>query len=91
MNEAWTYSKSIESSIKDSHAIIILTDWSEFKNLEWDLLFKKMQRPAWIFDTRYIVDAKILQKIGFICIYLHTNSHEVRFLIVRVRHVFRLC
>ena len=65
MNEAWTYSKSIESSIKDSHAIIILTDWSEFKNLEWDLLFKKMQRPAWIFDTRYIVDAKILQKIGF--------------------------
>ena len=65
MNEAWTYSKSIESSIKDSHAIIILTDWSEFKNLEWDLLFKKMKRPAWIFDTRYIVDAKILQKIGF--------------------------
>ena len=64
-NEGWTYSKSIESSIKDSHAIIVLTDWSEFKNLEWDLLFKTMQRPAWIFDTRYIFDVKILQKIGF--------------------------
>ena len=61
----WSYADSIEKAINDSHAIIILTDWSEFKDLKWNLLFKKMKRPAWIFDTRYIINVKYLEKIGF--------------------------
>ena len=55
---------SLENAIEDSHAIIILTEWEEFLNLEWDLLVKKMNRPPWIFDTRSIVNIQEAEKSG---------------------------
>ncbi len=63
--DKWFYANSIENSIDDSHAIVILTEWKEFTNLEFDLLFKKMKRPAWIFDTRSIIDILKAKRAGF--------------------------
>ena len=56
---------SIESAIDGSYAAIILTEWEEFKQAKWDLLFKKMKRPAWIFDTRSMIDVRMAEEIGF--------------------------
>tara|TARA_A100001035_G_C27770096_1_gene495861 strand:+ start:406 stop:1827 length:1422 start_codon:yes stop_codon:yes gene_type:complete len=56
---------SIESAIDGSYAAIILTEWEEFKQAKWDLLFKNMKRPAWIFDTRSIIDVRMAEEIGF--------------------------
>ena len=56
---------SIESAIDGSYAVIILTEWEEFKQAKWDLLFKKMKRPAWIFDTRSMIDVRMAEEIGF--------------------------
>ena len=56
---------SIESAIDGSYAVIILTEWEEFKQAKWDLLFKKMKRPAWIFDTRSMIDVQMAEEIGF--------------------------
>ena len=53
---------SIEIAIKDS-AIIILTEWEEFKNIDWEFFIKNMKKPSWIFDTRSIVNKKA--KNGF--------------------------
>ena len=57
--------ESIESAIDGSYAVIILTEWEEFKQAKWDLLFKKMKRPAWIFDTRSMIDVRMAEEIGF--------------------------
>ena len=63
--EIWINSESVDQAIQDSHAIIILTEWSEFKEIKWENFLKKMSRPAWIFDTRSIVNVELMKKAGF--------------------------
>ena len=64
--EIWINSESLDHAIQDSHAIIILTEWSEFEEIKWDKFFKKMAKPAWIFDTRSIINVDLAKKAGFI-------------------------
>jgi len=59
------YERSIEKTAEDAHAILILTEWKEFFNINWDLLIEKMKRPAWIFDTRSIIKTNDAKKSGF--------------------------
>ena len=48
-----------------SDAIIVLTDWDEFKYLDWQNIFEVMRKPAWIFDSRVFLDKQYLENIGF--------------------------
>ena len=57
----WVKSDSIESAIKDSHAIILLTEWDEFKNIALEYFIKTMKKPSWIFDTRLLVNVENAQ------------------------------
>ena len=51
---------------KNSHAIAILTEWDEFKGYDWEKIYASMNKPAFIFDGRNILDKTKLEKIGFI-------------------------
>jgi UDPglucose 6-dehydrogenase len=51
---------------KNAHAIAILTEWDEFKSYDWIRIFNEMQKPAFIFDGRNILDGNELTKIGFV-------------------------
>lgn len=51
---------------KDSHAIAVLTEWDEFKNYDWEKIYNEMQKPAFVFDGRNVLDGKKLAEIGFI-------------------------
>ena len=51
---------------KNSHAIAILTEWDEFKTYDWKKIYESMNKPAFIFDGRNILDKVKLEKIGFI-------------------------
>ena len=51
---------------KNSHAIAILTEWDEFREYDWEKIYKSMKKPAFIFDGRNILDKTKLEKIGFI-------------------------
>ena len=64
-NIQWTKTDSVQDAVKDCHAIIILTEWEEFDKIDWGSLIKKMKRPAWIFDTRSVVDVSKAEKAGF--------------------------
>lgn len=46
-------------------AILLVTEWDEFKRLDYDIIYKKMRKPALIFDGRNILDHQRLFKIGF--------------------------
>ena len=48
-----------------SHAICILTEWDEFKTLDYTKIYEKMSKPAFLFDGRNILDHEGLRKIGF--------------------------
>ena len=53
------------TAMEGVHAIAVLTEWDEFKTYDWKRIYKNMQKPAFVFDGRNILDRQILEKIGF--------------------------
>ncbi len=53
------------SAMEDAHAVAIITEWDEFKELDWAKVYDEMLKPAFVFDGRNILDRKELKKIGF--------------------------
>lgn len=51
---------------KDAHGVCIVTEWDEFRFLDYQRIYDNMQKPAFIFDGRNIVNVEQLRKIGFI-------------------------
>lgn len=51
---------------KDAHAIAVLTEWDEFKKYDWQKIYDAMQKPAFVFDGRNILDGKKLKALGFV-------------------------
>ena len=49
-----------------AHAIAILTEWDEFKSYDWKKIYDNMQKPAFVFDGRNLLDGAKLREIGFI-------------------------
>ena len=56
---------SAEDACLEAHAIVLLTDWDEFKSLNYTKIYQKMSKPAFIFDGRNLLNLKDLRKIGF--------------------------
>lgn len=50
---------------KDAHAIVISTEWDEFKYYDWNKIFNDMNKPAFLFDGRNILNHSELRRIGF--------------------------
>jgi UDPglucose 6-dehydrogenase len=48
-----------------AHAIAVLTEWDEFKAYDWQKIYDNMNKPAFIFDGRNLLDKEALTKIGF--------------------------
>jgi UDPglucose 6-dehydrogenase len=51
---------------KNAHAIAVLTEWDEFAHYDWQQLYDGMQKPAFVFDGRNILDGEALKAIGFV-------------------------
>ena len=47
---------SYEELANGADAILILTEWNEFKKIQWSKISKLMRKPSWIFDCRDIID-----------------------------------
>ena len=52
-------------AVKDAHAIAVLTEWDEFKTYDWQRIYNSMNKPAFIFDGRNLLDKQALETIGF--------------------------
>ena len=64
-NEKILISDTALKAAEKADAIIIITEWEEFKDLDWSEIYNVMSKPAWIFDTRIIIDKNYLNNIGF--------------------------
>ena len=58
-------SDSALKAAQQADAILVLTDWEEFKDLDWTNIFKVMRKPAWVFDSRICLEKEKLIDIGF--------------------------
>ena len=52
-------------AVRDSHAIVVCTEWDEFKTYDYKRMFSVMQKPSFIFDGRKFLDLEELSSIGF--------------------------
>jgi len=50
---------------ENSHAIAVLTEWDLYRELDYEKIFDKMIKPAFLFDGRNIIDHKKVFDIGF--------------------------
>ncbi|NRA08498.1 MAG: nucleotide sugar dehydrogenase [Myxococcales bacterium] len=49
----------------DAHALVVLTEWDEFRALDFERIYDAMLKPALLLDGRNILDLAALRKIGF--------------------------
>lgn len=48
-----------------AHAVVICTEWKQYKDLDYAKIYESMEKPAYIFDGRNILDHHALHQIGF--------------------------
>lgn len=66
-----TISSSALEACRNAEAVVIATEWKEFKEIPWEEVYAGMNKPAFVFDGRLLVDADALTKIGFkVCLRL---------------------
>ncbi len=53
------------AAAEGAHAVAILTDWKEYKELDYQRIYDSMAKPAFIFDGRNMLDHQALFDIGF--------------------------
>jgi UDPglucose 6-dehydrogenase len=57
--------KSAKEAAKGAHALAVLTEWDEFKTLDFPKIYDGMHKPAFAFDGRNILPREEMQKVGF--------------------------
>jgi len=57
--------KSAAEACQGAHAVAVLTEWDEFKALDFKKIHDGMSKPAQIFDGRNILDMEKLKSLGF--------------------------
>jgi len=66
VKQQFTTCKTAYEAAAGAHCIAIMTEWDEFKTLDYQKLYDGMVKPAYIFDGRNIVDPVKLREIGFV-------------------------
>lgn len=64
-NERLHVMDSAAAATAGAHAVAVLTEWDEFKTLDFQAIFDGMPKPAFLFDGRNLLDHAALKKIGF--------------------------
>jgi len=60
----WLPVASAEAAAQGADAVLILTEWAAYRQLDWVAIAALMRRPAWLFDARAIADADAARGAG---------------------------
>jgi UDPglucose 6-dehydrogenase len=64
-NRRLTVADTAYAAAEGAHAVLVLTEWDEFKRLDFARIYAEMPKPAFVFDGRNILDLNALRQIGF--------------------------
>ncbi len=59
------YAEDPYQAVAGAHAVAVLTDWKCFRDLDFQRIYDSMQKPAFLFDGRNLLDHRKLFEIGF--------------------------
>ena len=60
----WWPSDDVASALREADAVIILTEWNQYRDLDWSVLAPLMRQPAWLFDARSVVNPSEVRAAG---------------------------
>lgn len=60
-----TFEEDPYVAAKGAHAIAVMTEWKQYKDLDYARILASMSQPAFLFDGRNILDHRKLFKLGF--------------------------
>lgn len=60
----WWPAVNIPDAVRGADAVLILTEWSEYRQLDWAEIAALMRHPAWVFDARSVVDPATIRSAG---------------------------
>jgi UDPglucose 6-dehydrogenase len=60
-----TYAKDVYDCIRGADAVVIFTEWNEFRNLELMKIKALLKAPHYFFDLRNIYEPSKMKKLGF--------------------------
>jgi UDPglucose 6-dehydrogenase len=58
------YCRDPYETARDADALLILTEWEEFRQLDWKRIFEAMARPT-VIDGRNLLDPRTMTDLGF--------------------------
>lgn len=64
-NPRLSVARSAAEACSGAHAIAVVTEWDEFRTLDYGSIFATMPKPAFLFDGRNILNLEKLREIGF--------------------------
>ena len=60
----WAEVSRVEDAVVDADAVIVLTEWQHYRDLNWTYLADRMRKPAWVFDARAVADPHQIKAAG---------------------------
>ena len=61
----WCSTQNILPDCEGADAVIVLTEWYEYSELNWLEISKKLRKPAWVFDARSIIPLEKIKGLNF--------------------------
>jgi len=62
--DLWHCVPSPDQAVVGADAVLVLTEWSIFADLDWAHIASRMRHPAWVFDTRLIINQSAARAAG---------------------------
>ena len=60
----WWSNAEVADAVAGADAVLILTEWKHYRQLNWDQLAPLMRKPSWLFDARAVVDPAAVAASG---------------------------
>ena len=61
---SWHRVPDVEQAASGADALLLLTEWQAFAQIDWPAVAAVMRRPAWLFDTRAKADGAAARAAG---------------------------
>ncbi len=65
LNDSIEYSPNQYQTLENAEALLVLTEWNEFRNPDFDLIAEKLRNKI-IFDGRNVYEPEKMKELGFI-------------------------
>jgi len=61
---SWQQVSTVQQAAAGADALLLLTEWQQFAQIDWPAVAALMRRPAWLFDARAKADASAARAAG---------------------------